>query len=87
VSEPSLRPRDLAILAVFQPGEELLVWEVHAHLLRRPGPQVVGRSPAGITATLDRLERMGLVNVRQEAWAPRLWSITAAGKQRLRVGA
>jgi hypothetical protein len=84
VSEPPLHPRDLAILAVFDRGEKLLAGEVHAHLLRRPSPRVVGSSSAGMTATLDRLERMGLVDVQQEAWAPRLWSITAAGEQRLR---
>lgn len=73
-----LGPRDLAILALFDEGEKLLPAEVHKRL-RRAGSRWVGRSSSGVTATLDRLYRLGLVGYERQAWAPRLWWITTQG--------
>ncbi len=74
-----LRDRDVAVLRALENEPEPLaagrVWH-----LACPDEPYRGRRDAGMTRTLDRLERMGFVRGRYE-WEStcRYWSITEAG--------
>jgi hypothetical protein len=77
-----LRPRDVAVLRVLVAGRELSsgrVWR-----LAFPDEPYRGRRDAGMTRTLDRLERLGLVAYRYVIGGQqpsRNWRITDAGRE------
>lgn len=79
-----LRSRDLAVLRALATQEHALhagrVWQ-----LACPDEPYRGRRDAGMTRTLDRLERFGFVRGRYE-WqsTSRYWRITDVGREALR---
>lgn len=84
-----LRPRDIAVLKALASGDQEL--GMHAGRVWRvvfPNESYRGRRDAGMTRTLDRLERMGLVRYRYTTGArqpSRVWMITSAGLSEIRT--
>jgi hypothetical protein len=83
LSDREVRARDIAVLRVLKDADAPLasgrVWH-----LACPDEPHRSRRDAGMTRTLERLERMGFVHGRYE-WGStgRYWSITERGIDRL----
>lgn len=82
-----LRPRDISVLKVLATQKSGIhagrVWH-----LAFPDQSYRGRRDAGMTRTLDRLERKGLVKYRYTMGArqsSRTWTITTAGLSEIRT--
>lgn len=82
----TIRPRDIAVLKVLasrrpELGQELGMHAGYIWRVAFPDEPYRGRRDAGMTRTLDRLNRLGLVKYRYTTSIPssRLWTITPAG--------